>query len=89
MHIETMIYSQELVGQYVFTEKQLERFHRLHTTMKKCGIAFIVVAFATIPGIIQVPTFPNLAYRTGRLPQAISCNQTRYQGTATPFTARV
>ena len=39
---------QELVGQYSFTDKQLERFQKLHTVMRRCGQAFIVVAVATV-----------------------------------------
>ena len=39
---------QELVGSYFFTDSQLERFHKLHTTMRQCGIAFVVVAAATM-----------------------------------------
>ncbi len=39
---------QELVGSYSFTDSQLERFHRLHVTMRQCGVAFVVVAAATI-----------------------------------------
>lgn len=45
---------QELVGQYFFREEQLDRFHKLHTTMRKCGIAFVVVSAATVAGLIQV-----------------------------------
>ena len=39
---------QELVGSYTFTDRQLERFHRLHVTMRQCGVAFVVVAAATM-----------------------------------------
>ncbi|KAK9909074.1 hypothetical protein WJX75_006831 [Coccomyxa subellipsoidea] len=44
---------QELVGQYFFREDQLDRLHKLHTTMWKCGIAFVVVSAATVAGLIQ------------------------------------
>ena len=36
------------MGQYNFTDAQLERFHKLHVTMRQCGIAFVVVAAATM-----------------------------------------
>ena len=45
---------QELVGQYFFSEKQLERLHKLHTTMRKCGVAFVLVSAATVAGLVQV-----------------------------------
>ncbi len=52
---------QELVGQYFFSEKQQERFHKLHTTMRKCGVAFVVVSAATVAGLIQVLAWPTKA----------------------------
>lgn len=39
---------QELVGSYNFTDSQLDRFHKLHATMRQCGVAFVVVAAATM-----------------------------------------
>ena len=43
---------QELVGQYSFTPAQLDRFHKLHTVMRRCGTAFIVVAAATVAVVV-------------------------------------
>ena len=36
------------MGQYNFTDAQMERFQKLHTVMQRCGSAFIVVAAATV-----------------------------------------
>ena len=36
------------MGTYSFTEVQLERFHKLYVTMRQCGVAFVVVAAATV-----------------------------------------
>jgi len=56
---------QELVGQYSFTDKQLERFQKLHTVMRRCGQSFIVVAVATVAVIfaqVRVAVSSNAAY---------------------------
>jgi hypothetical protein len=43
---------QELMGQYNFTDAQLQRFQKLHSVMQRCGSAFIVVAAATVAVVV-------------------------------------
>ena len=39
---------EDLVGEFSFSDVHLQRFRKLHTTMRQCGYSFIVVAAATV-----------------------------------------
>ena len=39
---------EDLVGEFSFSDVHLQRFSRLHATMRQCGYSFIIVAFATV-----------------------------------------
>lgn len=49
---DSIFLEEELVGAYSFTEAHIKRFSALHATMQQCGWSFIVVAGATVLGVV-------------------------------------
>ena len=45
---QTKFLEEDLVGEFSFSDVHLQRFRRLHATMRQCGYSFIVVAGATM-----------------------------------------
>jgi hypothetical protein len=75
---DSIFLEEELVGAYSFTEAHIKRFSALHATMQQCGWSFIVVAGATVLGVVAKVRPPHwcrfqagilaLVYKMGHRP---------------------
>jgi hypothetical protein len=56
---DAIFLEEELVGAYSFTDAHIKRFSALHATMQQCGWSFIVVAGATVLGVVAKARPPH------------------------------